>query len=93
MQVADEQSYQEVIQALKAYMSTVYEASGEISRAGTDCVDNTRNDPAAAVSNQRLQEALGRINSAVQDIDGIITDLQQELEEAIEAAASANVGE
>ncbi len=93
MQVADEQSYQEVINALRSYTNSVSEASGKMYRAGSDCVDNTQNDPAAVTSNERLQGALSKINGAVQDIGGIIADLQEELEEIREAAAAAASGD
>lgn len=90
MQVADEQSYEEVIHSLQAYIGNVAQSAGDMSSAGTDCVDNTMNDPAAVKSNERLQAALGKIESAVAEIRGIIKDLQEELEEIREAAQAAN---
>ncbi|WP_024866376.1 hypothetical protein [Butyrivibrio sp. FCS014] len=90
MQVADEQSYEEVIHSLQSYIGEVARSAGDMRSAGTDCVDNTLNDPAAVKSNERLQSAISKIESAVADIRGVIKDLQDELEEIREAAEAAN---
>lgn len=93
MQVADEQSYEEVIARLKTYVSEVGNSTGAMYCAGTDCVDNTMSDPAAVASNEKLVTALDRIVAAVRDINQIIIELNQELEEIREAAAAAQSGE
>lgn len=81
MAYADEQSYEEMISALQTYVSQVGEVCGVMESAGTDCVDNTDGDPAAAKSNEKLQKCVGKIRAATESIQGIIAALQQEIDE------------
>lgn len=86
MQIADEQSYEDVINSLRDYIGKVEESVSDMQSAGQDCVDNTQGDKAAAKSNGDLGEALKKISKAVEDIQGIIQDMQEELDEMREAA-------
>lgn len=90
MAYADEQSYEEMISVLQNYVSQVEEECGVMESAGTDCVDNTDNDPAAVTSNSKLQQCIGKIRGAAKSIQQIIAALQQELEDIRETAAKAN---
>lgn len=89
MAYADEQSYEEMIQALQKFERDVEEQCSAMASAGQDCVDNTDGDPAAERSNGKLQKCVGDIRGALESIQGIAAALQQELEEIREAAAKA----
>ena len=89
MAFADEQAYEEMISALQNFVSQADEQCGVMESAGNDCVDNTENDPAAEASNSKLQKCVGDIRSTFETIQGIITALQEELEDTRAAAAKA----
>lgn len=89
MAFADEQAYEEMINALQTFVSQADEQCGVMESAGNDCVDNTENDPAAEASNSKLQKCVGDIRSTFETIQGIITALQEELEDIRAAAAKA----
>lgn len=93
MAFADEQSYEEMIQALQKFQSEMEEQCSVMESAGQDCVDNTDGDPAAERSNGRLQKCVGDIRGALKNIQGIAAALQQELEDIKEAAAKASAGD
>lgn len=93
MAYADEQSYEEMIQALQKFSSEAAEQCSVMSSAGQDCVDNTDGDPAAERSNGKLQKCVSDIHSALEDIQGIAAALQQELEDIREAAAKVSAGD
>lgn len=90
MAYADEQSYEEMISALQTFMTEVDEQCGVLESAGNDCVDNTDGDPAAEKANAKLQKCVSEIRATLETIQGIISALQQELEDIREAAAKAN---
>lgn len=90
MQVADEESYEEMIRTLQNFLSQVSTQCQVMSDAGTDCVDNTEGDPAAAKAAAKLQSCIGKIRGTFEEIQSVITALQQELEQIREAAAAAN---
>ena len=87
MAYADEQSYEEMIQALQKFSSDTAEQCSVMESAGKDCVDNTEGDPAAEKSNGKLQRCVGNIRNALGDIQGIAAALQQELDDVRAAAA------
>ena len=87
---ADEQSYEEMISALQTFLSQAEEQCGVMESAGNDCVANTDGDPAAEKSNERLQKCVSDIRATFETIQGIISALQEELEDIREAAAKAN---
>lgn len=89
MAYADEQSYEEMIQALQKFNCDAAEQCSVMESAGQDCVDNTDGDPAAEKSYRKLQKCVGNIRSALEDIQGIGAALQQELEDIRVAAARA----
>ena len=90
MAFADEQSYEEMISALQMFVSQAEEQCGVMESAGNDCVDNTDGDPAASKANAKLQKCVGQIRATFETINGIISALQEELEEIRAAAAKAN---
>lgn len=90
MAFADENSYEQMISALQTFSSETEEQCGVMESAGSDCVDNTDGDPAAEKSNARLQSCVSNIRTALEAIQGIITALQEELEDIRSAAAKAN---
>lgn len=90
MAFADEQSYEEMISTLQTFVSEAEEQCNAMESAGTDCVDNTDGDPAAEKANGKLQKCVGDIRGTFESINGIITALQEELEDIREAAARAN---
>lgn len=90
MAYADEQSYEEMISALQAFVAQVGEQCDVMESAGNDCVDNTDGDPAAEKSNAKLQQCVGNIRSATESVQGIISALQEELEDIRKAAAKAD---
>ncbi len=81
MVVADEQSYEEVISKLQTYTQKVQEAESEITEAGNTCVEKTEEDPGIVSNNGKLQKAMTEIDSALESIGKIISELQEELEE------------
>ena len=89
MAFADEQAYEEMINALQTFVSQADEQCGVMESAGNDCVDNTENDPAAEASNSKLQKCVGDIRSTFETIQGIISALQEELADIRAAAAKA----
>lgn len=90
MQVADEESYEEMIRALQNFLSQVSTQCQVMSDAGTDCVDNTENDPAATKAAAKLQSCIGKIRGTFGDIQGIVAGLQKQLNDIREAAQAAN---
>jgi len=89
MAFADEQSYEEMINALQSFLSLAEEQCSVMESAGQDCVDNTDNDPAAEASNSKLQKCIGDIRATFETIQKIISALQDELEDIRAAAAKA----
>ncbi len=90
MQVADVESYEEMIRALQNFMSQVSENCQVMADAGQDCVDNTEGDPAAAKAAAKLQRCIGKIRGTFEQIQDIITALQRELDDILEANAAVN---
>lgn len=84
MAVANTQSYEQVISYLQNYVATVGEQCDSLNQAARDCVDNTFGDPNAAKAAQKLSACTADIAGALEDINGVIQDLQEELEEIIE---------
>lgn len=93
MAFADEQSYEEMISALQTFVSQTEEQCSVMESAGKDCVDNTDGDPAATKADSKLQKCVGDIRATCETINGIISALQEELEEIRAAAAKANFDE
>lgn len=89
MAYADEQSYEEMIQALQKFNADAQEQCSVMESAGSDCVDNTDGDPAAEKSNAKLQKCVKDIRGALEAVQGIAAALQQELEDIRAAAAKA----
>lgn len=86
---ASEQSYEEMINALQNFLSEAEEQCRAMESAGNDCVDNTEGDAAAEKSNAKLQKCIGNIRGVFEEIQGVITALQEELEDIRKAAANA----
>ncbi len=89
MSYADEQSYEEMIQALQNFMNQVSENCSIMEQAGRDCVDNTDNDPAAARGNEKLGACIQRIRGTFGTVQSVISALQEEMEDIQKAASKA----
>lgn len=89
-QYADEQSYEEMINALCNFKNQTEENCQTMAAAGNDCVENTDSDPAAVKSNAKLTDCLSRIRATFETVDQIIAALQEELEQIREAARKAD---
>ncbi|MBQ3497960.1 MAG: hypothetical protein IJA87_02400 [Clostridia bacterium] len=90
MAFADEQSYEEMINALQNFKSRTEEQCNVMESAAKDCVDNTDNDPAAQKSSSKLSSCVSNIRATFETIDNIIAALQDELEDIRAAAAKAD---
>ena len=90
MAFADEQSYEEMIAALQNFLTELEEQCTVIETAGTDCVDNTDNDPAATKSNEKLKNVVTKIRATFDKVQGIITALEEELDDIRVAAQKAD---
>ena len=91
MAYADEQSYEEMINALQDFLSDLEEECTVMEGAGKDCVDNTDEDPAAVKSNARLQKCIGSIRENFETIQSIISALQKQIENIRTIAAKADM--
>ncbi len=87
---ASEQSYEEMINKLNQYCSEVEEQCSVLRSAGSDCVDNTDNDPAAAKAAAKIDRCASDISQNLETVQQIIRALQEELEQIREAAAKAD---
>lgn len=90
MERASEESYEEMINKLNQYCGEVEEQCSVLRSAGSDCVDNTENDPAAEKAAAKIDRCASDISQNLEDVQQIIKDLQEELETIREAAAKAN---
>ena len=90
MAFADEQSYEEMIAALQNFLAELEEQCTVMETAGTDCVDNTDNDPAATKSAEKLSNVVSKIRGTFERVEGVISALQEELEEIRVAAQKAD---
>lgn len=81
MAYASDESYEEMINALGAYVGKIGEQCGVMSSAAQDCVDNTDEDPAAAKSAAKMGACVTKIGEAAETIQQIANALAQELED------------
>ena len=89
MAYVNEQSYEEMMTALRNFKTQIETQCGIMESAGKDCMDNMEEDPAATKSNEKLTKCVAKIRENYETIDKIIAALQDELERAIEAAKKA----
>ncbi len=90
MAFADEQAYEEMINALRNTKRQLEVHCGVLAQAGKDCVDNTDNDPAAERANARVGECVSKIQQNLETLDSLAAALSEELEDIRQAAARAN---
>jgi len=90
MAFANEQQYEEMISALQSFKSEAQEKCQLLSSVGSECVENTQNDPAAVKSNSSVQGCVRNIEVQLEEIDRIAQALAEELESIKEAASKAN---
>lgn len=90
MAYADEGAYEEMIDALSQFLGTINEQCAVMNSAAEDCVDNTIGDPAAVKSAAKVSECASKIEEQCEKISGIISALNDELEEIRAAAERAN---
>lgn len=81
MAMADEASYEEMIQALQNYLKELNEHCETLSAAAQDCVDNMEEDVNSEKAAGRVQTCVGKISENFETIQGIIDGLQSELED------------
>ena len=86
---AKDESYQEVISQLDAYIKKVEESCTTLESAAKDCVDNTDNDPAAARSSENLSKAIAKIQEQMPNIRAVMQAMQAQLERIHQAASEA----
>lgn len=80
MPVADEQAYEEMINALSQFISDISEECGRLSTAASDCVDNLQGDVNAQKMAVSLNEKLKAIYATTGKASSIRTALQKELQ-------------
>lgn len=78
----DQRNYNEMIGALQSFLSQASEACDAISDAGAQCVDNMDEDEASVKSNAKLQACVAKFNEIFEDAQKLISDMEEELEEA-----------
>ena len=87
MAMADPKALQEAISELSKYISSVSNATAEMSSAAKDCISNMNGDPKAGAANEKVQASVGRINEALEHAKKELQAMQEELEEWNEAAS------
>lgn len=80
MSYMDEQSYQEMINALENFKKQVETHCGIMEKAGQDCMDNMEADEYATESNNKLKTCVSSIRENYETIDKIVRALEEELE-------------
>jgi hypothetical protein len=80
MSWADEESYEEMINALQNFKSQTEQQCLVMEQAGKDCVENTDGDPAAEKSNAKLVACVTQIRGALETVDALAAALQEELD-------------
>lgn len=80
MSYMDEQSYQEMINALQNFKKQVETHCGIMEKAGQDCMDNMEADEYATAANTQLSDCVSKIRENYETIDKIIRALEEQLE-------------
>lgn len=86
---ASEESYMEVISEISTYIGKLEESIEALRSAANECVENTDEDPAAVASNERLNQAIGKIEDQKPVLQQVIQAMNEELERIREAARRA----
>ncbi len=81
MAIADETSYEEMIQALQQYLSRLNDHCETLSAAAEDCIDNMEGDVNAEKASGRVQTCVKKISDNFETVQGIIDGLQRELDD------------
>lgn len=90
MGYADEQSYEEAINQLNRLIKDVNDVCDDMTRAGSDCVDNMDDDPAALASCRRLAECIKSIEMNLELIEQVRAAMQEQIERIRESARKAS---
>lgn len=91
MGVADEQGYEEMINALQNFLTKAEENCNVMRQAAQDCVDNTEDDDNAKSLEEMMNTAVGKIEENFDSIDSIISALEEELERLQEIRAKVGL--
>lgn len=83
----DEAKYESMISALSTFITQVSEACDDMEDAGKQCVENMDGDEASTRSNDKLAGCIAKYRETLEEAQGLINKMQQELENAREAAA------
>lgn len=86
----DYDNYENMINALKIFSSTVSDACEEMADAGNQCVENMDADEASEKSNARLQECISSYKGILETAQNLINAMQEELERAKQAVSKIN---
>lgn len=89
-QMAEREKYEEMARALQDYVGNITEQIEIMSKAATDCVDNTNGDAAASKSAENLSKSLSAFNEPIETIGNVIQYLLEEIRKIEEAAAEAD---
>lgn len=81
MAVSDEQSYQEMMDALSELMTQIGETCDAMSSAAEDCVDNTEEDVNAQKAAELTNKSIEVIKENAETISKVIQYLEEEIEE------------
>ena len=79
-----------MIQQLQQFKSTVSENCALMQSAAAECAENMPDDPAAAKASSAVGTHCSSIFAQLEVVDQVISDLQEELEEIMAAAAKAD---
>jgi len=90
MERSSEQSYEEMISKLNQFCSEVEEQCSVLRSAGSDCVDNTENDPVAEKAAAKIDRCASEISQNLEEVQNVIRDLKEEMEQIRESAAKAD---
>lgn len=88
---AGSEQYEEMINALNQFKSTVSENCGQMQSAAAECAENMQDDPVAAKASAAVGRHCSNIQAQLEVVDRVIQDLQAEIDE-IQASAARGDG-
>lgn len=81
------ETYQEVINQLRAFTNQVFQQTGDIMMAANACASTMEGDPVAASSINALQKSVSQIQEGVNLINSVISGMNKELEDSMRAVS------
>jgi hypothetical protein len=91
MSMAEEQSYEEMIQILNNFVKNTQENCNVMIQAAQDCVDNTEEDDSVVALNLTMKAKVNIIENNFETINEIIAALEQEIEKIRKANQEAKM--